>query len=271
VRTEQFSHRTFFPEWFAAGVELLNKPCINDARIGRTGPRSGHARAPQARKRTGAKRPHASEASTPRPPQPSSRRTQVTQRVKLMHMVHQETESKLWLGALAPLVRRLRTLGFTPHAPRRLETNQLYDFPDGRLRARGLLVRLRSCGGEQRLTFKEAARIRGGIKSRPEHETVLGDGAPLAALLAALGLKPTWYYEKYRRELKRGAVHLFVDETPIGNFLEIEASPAAIRKLAAALGHGPADLISDSYFTLYLKQLGGRRPGDMRFSRRRKT
>jgi len=184
-------------------------------------------------------------------------------------MVHQETESKLRLGALAPLVRRLRTLGFRPHAPRRLETNQLYDFPDGRLRARGLLVRLRRCGGEHRLTFKEPARIRGGIKSRPEHETVLADPAPFAALLAALGLKPTWYYEKYRRELKRGAVHLFVDETPIGNFLEIEASPAAIRKLAVALGYTAGDLISDSYFALYFKQLGGRRPGDLRFPRRR--
>ncbi len=184
-------------------------------------------------------------------------------------MVHQETESKLRLGAVAPLLRQLKALGFKPHAPRRLETNQLYDFPDGRLRARGLLVRLRSCGGEHRLTFKETAKISGGIKSRPEHETVLGDPAPLAALLEALGLQPTWHYEKYRRELRRGAVHLFVDETPIGNFLEIEASPVAIRKLAAALGYCSDDLMSDSYFTLYLRQLGAKRPGDMRFPRRK--
>ena len=184
-------------------------------------------------------------------------------------MVHQETESKLRLGAVAPLMRRLKTLGFKPLLPRRLETNQLYDFPDGRLRARGLLVRLRRCGGEHRLTFKESARIHGGIKSRPEHETVLGEPAPFIALLKALGLQPTWYYEKYRRELKRGAVHLFVDETPIGNFMEIEASPAAIRHLATALGYSTGDLISDSYFTLYLRQLGARRPVDMRFPRRR--
>jgi adenylate cyclase class 2 len=180
-------------------------------------------------------------------------------------MVHQETESKLRLGDVAPVVKRLRQLRFTPLAPRRLETNQLFDFPDGRLRARGLLVRLRRSGGEWRLTFKERALIRGGIKSRPEHETTLGDGAPFAALLEGLGLVPTWYYEKYRRVLKRGAVQAFVDETPVGNYLEIEGSPAAIRTLAAALGFNPGDLISDSYFTLFARARGRSAPGDLRF------
>lgn len=183
-------------------------------------------------------------------------------------MVHQETESKLRLGAMAPVLRRLRRLGFKPLSPRRLETNQVFDFPDGRLRGQGLLVRLRRSGGEWRLTFKEPAVVRGGIKSRPEHETALQDGAPLAALLRGLGLVPTWYYEKYRRVLKRGAVLAFADETPVGNFLEIEGAPGAIRALAAALGFAPGDLVSDSYFTLFARARGSSRPGDLRFPRR---
>jgi len=181
-------------------------------------------------------------------------------------MAHQETETKLPLFNPRGLPAKLRALGFAPLTPRRLETNQLYDFPDGRLRAAGRLVRLRRCGGEWRLTVKAPPRVSRGIKSRPEFETPLADPEPLLQLLSAAGMTATWYYEKYRREFKRGALHLFLDETPAGAFLEIEGpTRAAIAKLALELGFSPLQFISDSYYALWARHTGDPRPPDMRF------
>lgn len=183
-------------------------------------------------------------------------------------VAHLETETKIAVDDPRGLLRRLRALGFAPSAPRRLERNQLFDFPGGRLRAAGTLVRLRECGGAWRLTVKAPATVAGGIKSRPEYETALADPEPLRRLLAAAGLDATWYYEKYRREFKRGRLHLFLDETPAGVFLEIEGPhPAAIVALAARLGFAPEAFISDSYFTLWAKRCGDPHPPDMRFPR----
>lgn len=184
-------------------------------------------------------------------------------------MRQRETETKIAIGAPAPFNRRLRALDFEPLGGRHLEKNQLFDFPDGRLRAAGRLIRLRRHAGRWTLTVKEPATVRAGIKSRPEHETDLEDDGPLRVLLRAAGLVPTWFYEKYRREWRRGRVHVCVDETPIGNYLEIEAPPAGIRRLARELGLGGAPLISDSYFALMAKRKGTARPGDMRFRSRR--
>lgn len=187
-------------------------------------------------------------------------------------MAHQETETKLAVGDPRALLRRIKALGFAPSAPRRIERNQLFDFPGGRLRAAGMLVRLRECGGEWRLTVKAPATVAGGIKSRPEYETALADPEPLRQLLKAAGLAATWYYEKFRREFKRGRLHLFFDETPAGVYLEIEGPhAAAIGALATRLGFSPTDFISDSYFTLWARRCGDPRPPDMRFPAAKKA
>jgi len=58
-------------------------------------------------------------------------------------------------------------------------------------------------------------------------------------------------------------VGVMVDETPIGNFLEIEGDPAGIDAVAARLGFARSDYITDSYHRLFL--LSGR-SGDMVFT-----
>jgi adenylate cyclase class 2 len=44
-----------------------------------------------------------------------------------------------------------------------------------------------------------------------------------------------------------------VDETPIGNFCEIEGSPRWIDATAKKLGVSPADYITKNYATLFLE------------------
>ena len=71
-----------------------------------------------------------------------------------------------------------------------------------------------------------------------------------------------------------------LDETPIGDFLELEGERRAIDRSARLLGYGPADYIARSYGALYMEHRriapaatssGEPSPssglGDMRFTR----
>ena len=62
-----------------------------------------------------------------------------------------------------------------------------------------------------------------------------------------------------------------LDETPIGDFLELEGPPRWIARAARALGRSPADYITASYGSLYLQhcQAKGVKPSHMVFGRRR--
>jgi adenylate cyclase class 2 len=46
--------------------------------------------------------------------------------------------------------------------------------------------------------------------------------------------------------------HLVIDETPIGNYAELEGPPAWIDATVSALGIDPARCITDSYGRLFL-------------------
>jgi len=172
-----------------------------------------------------------------------------------MRTAGKETEVKLTLGAAAPARRRLRQLGFRVLQPRSFESNLIFDTRRRRLRRRGCLLRLRSVNGHHWLTFKGPAEFSPGYKVRAEQETELADPAAVCAALAALGLAPWFRYEKFRtvfagRGRWRGG-EVMLDETPIGNYLELEGGRAWIRRLARALGATPDDFIAESYAALY--------------------
>lgn len=187
-----------------------------------------------------------------------------------------ETEIKLVVHDLPAVRRQLRRLGLRVHTPRSFEQNTLYDTARNRLRRQGALLRLRCVGGRHRLTFKGPAGPSRYFKVREEWETAVEDPVATQRLLAGLGFIPHFRYEKFRTELvarhgKGGCVML--DETPIGNFLELEGSCAWIRRLARALGAGPRDFIVQDYTELYFDwcRCRGRRPGHMVFSHRRRS
>lgn len=173
-----------------------------------------------------------------------------------------EVEIKFLVDDLKALRARLRSAGFHLKTPRTREFNQLYDFPDGTLGRRGEIIRLREYGKSWTLTFKAKAKPPKGLakqsreraskhKSRLEIETAVAKGLAVHQMLLALGLEPSFAYEKFRAEWADGRGQVVVDETPIGDVAEIEGAPQWIDAIARKLGVTRADYITASYGELF--------------------
>ena len=161
-----------------------------------------------------------------------------------------EIEIKFRIQNLSQLNRNLRAAGFRRITPATHEVNALYDLPGLRLRKRGELLRLRKYGEEWVLTHKAKGKV-GRHKTRVETETRVADGKQMNAILTALGFRITFRYEKYRAEWTDGHGHVVVDETPIGNFGEIEGRSRWIDQTARKLQIGTGDYITDTYAGLF--------------------
>lgn len=217
---------------------------------------------------------------------------------------HHEIEIKLRVDDLAALRLKLRTL--RARLLRRVhEQNILFDSPRQRLRKNGQLLRLRLeyAPGNRRapvralLTFKGPGLNRSSIrpgphasadsasragslsphhyKVREEVEAAVTDPEALARVLAALGLVPSFRYEKHRttyRLPRLGGLLVELDETPIGVFLELEGSPRSIDRASRLLGYTPRDYLLSSYAALYFDFCRRQRlpPGHMLFGKLRK-
>jgi len=189
-----------------------------------------------------------------------------------------EIELKFPINDLARLQSRLPGLGFHLDTPRTFEQNTLYDTPARTLRQSRQILRLRRYGELWTLTHKrkpasasDSAEDR--YKVRIETETHLDDGPALGAILEQLGYAPVFRYEKFRTEwsqatstiagplftdeihlteVSNASGHLVLDETPIGNYAELEGPPAWIDDTLAKLGVDPATCLTDSYGKLFL-------------------
>ena len=188
-----------------------------------------------------------------------------------------ETEIKLRIADVNSLRRALHRLGATSRG-RVLERNALYDTPEGDLRRRGRLLRLRIetpaglpgiRGGPRRAVITAKASVKSAPGSRYKEKLEREREAPLPrrwpGILRALGMQPAFRYEKYRTAYRLPGLHLDLDETPVGDFLEIEGSPRAINHAARAMGFSLRDYIRGTYWDLYAAECRrrGRFPGNM--------
>jgi adenylate cyclase, class 2 len=179
-----------------------------------------------------------------------------------------ETEIKLRVSGAAAARALLEKHGYRLIRPRILESNTLYDTPDYALRQRGELLRVRRAGDGGIVTFK-APEPPGRHKRRLELETQVGDAAVIETILERVGLAVSFRYEKYRAEYQLGSEEgvVTIDETPIGEFLELEGSPEWIDATARELGFSESGYILSSYGALYLEHCRRNKiePGDMVF------
>lgn len=165
-----------------------------------------------------------------------------------------ETEIKFRVDDLAGLTKRLEDAGFRLETPREFESNVLYDTPDRSMRSRTEILRIRHYGARCVVTHKRLPDVGPGEdrhKHRVETETVVSDGDAVAAIFRSLGLVEAFRYEKWRSEWTDGEGHCVVDETPIGNFAELEGTPEWIDRVAAGLSVKPSEYMTLSYGRLF--------------------
>ena len=175
-------------------------------------------------------------------------------------MQNAEIELKFPISDPAALQSRLPQLGFHLDTPRTFEHNTLYDTPSRDLRARREILRIRKYGNTWTVTHKrtngpENPAEPSRYKVRIETETTVADGSALAEIFHQIGYTPTFTYEKYRTEWSHTtepSVHLVIDETPIGNYAELEGPPDWIDRTLVTLGIDPATCLIDSYGKLFL-------------------
>jgi adenylate cyclase, class 2 len=189
---------------------------------------------------------------------------------------NRETEVKLRIGTARAMRASLAPLGFTQIHARAFEDNVLYDTPDRVLRRTRCLIRIRRYGRDWTLTYKGTPDPDRHFKSRLELESSLDNPEAMQGILKSLGMVPVFRYQKYRTEYAisgaRGKIRLEValDETPVGNFVELEGSRREIDRIARQLGFRRSDYITASYGALYMEACAGQRQPatDMVFKRR---
>jgi len=166
-----------------------------------------------------------------------------------------EIEVKIRVAEPKALRDKLLVLGAVVSRERHAESNVLYDFDTGALRAGRRALRLRTAGKRATLTFKGEPQKSRSFKVREEFETQVRNPREARKILKALGLKETFAYAKHRTVLRKGRLTIAIDETSVGNFIELEGERHEITRLARSLGFGRADFITADYVEL-IRQAG---------------
>jgi adenylate cyclase class 2 len=168
-------------------------------------------------------------------------------------LIHREAEIKLRVERPSLFKARLRDLGAVLLRSRHFEDNHIMDFEDERLRRSNSLLRLRIAGKKAYLTFKGPSRILSGTKARREMESELIEGRTVLRILYLLRLRCHFRYQKHRTIFRLSRTMITLDETPIGNYAEIEGEPVSIKRIAKKLGFEEKHFITDTYLELFNK------------------
>ena len=165
-----------------------------------------------------------------------------------------EIEVKFRVRDPKALETTLLQLGFHCETPRTFERNILFDTPAHELRATRQILRVRRYGDRWVLTHKQTTpndSPDARHKERIETETVVEDGQAVAAIFRVLGYTATFVYEKWRSEWADGTGHCVIDETPIGQYAELEGPREWIDRMLATLHVEPGDVTTLSYGRLF--------------------
>lgn len=175
-----------------------------------------------------------------------------------------EVELKFPVASVEVLRQRLVDLGADGDGEV-FEDNVLLDLPDGSLRRRGEVLRLRR-DRHVRLTHK--APVAGDapdgqpFKERFEREVRVDDFDAALDILRALGYQPSTRYQKFRETFALGvepaagtreSVAVTIDRLPFGTFCEIEGSRPAIVAAASRLGLSLVEATPEDYLALHAR------------------
>lgn len=169
-----------------------------------------------------------------------------------------EIEVKLACTTLDPLLSA--GLKLSIEKPRYFEDNWLFDFADGRLFKQGAALRVRLANGDGLVTYKGMAQnsATSPLKVREEIESAVEDPEQLVTLFERLGFHRCFRYQKYRTDYRTRIddhqLTVTFDETPMGNFIEIEGDEPGVLLLMSAAGFRLEEIIRESYPELQAKR-----------------
>lgn len=168
-----------------------------------------------------------------------------------------ESEVKLACDDLS----RLYDAGFELNivVPRHFEDNWLLDTSEQVLLKQGSALRVRFATGKGWITFKGAVRDTDSIvKVREEIEVETSAPERSIELFARLGFGRSFRYQKYRTAYQltvdSKALTVVFDETPMGNFIEIEGNENTVTFVFKASGFTASDIVRESYPELQAKR-----------------
>lgn len=163
-----------------------------------------------------------------------------------------ETEVKLRLADAAAFRSLLIENGWQP-SPEVFERNTVFDTPSEELLRSQRLLRIRQIDDRAVVTVKLPAVYDGPHKVREEHQFETNEAEQARQVFLGLGYQPAWIYEKRRTTFRKGGENgvIEVDETPIGDFAEMEGEPEWIDRTARTLGFSRADYLLDTYRALF--------------------
>jgi len=164
-----------------------------------------------------------------------------------------EIEIKLPMRDLMPLNQS--GLKIYEVTPRHFEDNWLLDTAQLDLRGQGHALRVRFANGAGTVTYKGPAQQDQSFKVREEIESKVSHPDAMLQIFRRLGYGKKFRYQKYRTvmrlDLSDGrSLHAMFDETPIGNFLELEGGKEEIKEAAKCLGFTADDFITQSYVAM---------------------
>ena len=150
---------------------------------------------------------------------------------------------------------RLTRAGFqlAVDKPRHFEDNWLLDNADQTLFSQGAALRVRVVNGKGCVTFKGVVResTTSILKVREEIETDVDEPERMIELFERLGFRRAFRYQKYRTTYTLAVdgqeLEVAFDETPMGNFIEIEGDEATVLSILEKAGFSAADSIRESY------------------------
>ena len=136
------------------------------------------------------------------------------------------------------------------------EENYRFDGPGKSTRHTTLRLRVLDGGPRGVLTAKGPAKFVGGVKVREETEVEVKDAHATLDLLAELGFRVEFTYNKRRAAwILDGVVTVTLDTLAFGSFVELEGPLEVLPEKARSLDFDPKNALKDSYSVLARKHL----------------
>ena len=175
-----------------------------------------------------------------------------------------ETEIKIKVQDLHSVKRKIKQKGGI-YESSFFEDNIVFDDAHGTLFKKRYLLRLRK---SDRVTVTVKTPMeKGRYKVMQEYEIQVSDFDQTLSILNILGYKKVFRYQKMREIFSVQRTKVFLDDTPIGYYIEIEGEGPDIEHTAKLLGLDGEEKITRNYFEVYRDYCKerGLKPGDMIF------